>query len=235
MPQNPSWVDTARPSFQSSLDIFEPREFTHTCHVIGTGATGSRVAEGIARQGVSRIQLYDPDHVKAHNVPTGTFYPVDIGQPKVEVLSQRLAQFTGQEVICQQAAINTYLPLPGIVFVCVDTMDARRAIWQTCIRQQPQVKLMVEIRIGPQEGRIYTVNPCHPTHIRLWEEVSNYPSGHADSLPCTNRMIISTVEMAAALAVNQLVIWQAAQAELLNSILFCLGSQPRIIGDRWTI
>lgn len=59
--------------------------------IVGTGGTGSAVAEQLVRLGVRRFTLLDPDHLSQSNV-TRVYgsTPADVGRPKVDVLGDHL-------------------------------------------------------------------------------------------------------------------------------------------------
>lgn len=220
-------------SFRRQLDIFSPAEFKTTCHVVGVGAVGSRVAETLTRIGVPRLELWDHDAVQPHNVPTGVFDRNHVGMPKVVSVQQKLKCFPDTTIATHEVAVGTEVQFAGVVFVCVDLMSTRRLIWEKCIRLRPQVALMIETRIGPLEGRVYTVNPIDSLHIHCWEEVSNYPDGHTEELSCTNRCVATTVGVVAGLAVQQMVNWHRGQ-NFAHSIVFGLNERPFLRADRWT-
>lgn len=69
--------------------------------VIGTGGVGSWTAEALARSGVGRITLIDPDEICVTNTNrqlpalSGTY-----GRPKIAVIAERLRQIhPGIEVV----------------------------------------------------------------------------------------------------------------------------------------
>lgn len=218
-------------SFLRQLNIFNPETFNHVCHIIGVGAVGSRLAENLSRLGIKRLELYDKDTVQPHNIPTGAFSPYQTGFPKVQAVKKNLLYLTTTEVTAHCQMVEDKILFQGIVFLCVDSMDSRRQIWQDCIKQNPNIPLMIEIRIGPQEGRIYTVNPLDLQEIDCWEQLC-YPSGHDQELPCTERAIITTVNMIAALAARQLILWHC-QLPYPNSIILGLQGEPLLKADKW--
>lgn len=225
-------------SFLRQLDIFNPSSFFYDCHIIGCGAVGSRLAECLVRLGVKNLNLYDADFVDSHNVPTGIFIPEQEGIRKVGATKNQLsylASYSGCEITMHPEMVTKekgLRGLPGIVFLCVDTMSARREIWNACIKQNPGVHLMIEIRIGGQEGRIYTVLPCDLLHIRSWEEVSQYRDEDAPEPACTNRAVITTVNVAVGIAAQQLILWHS-KSLLSNSIVFGLDGAPLLAANTW--
>jgi hypothetical protein len=66
-------------------------------------------------------------------------------------------------------------------------------------------------RMGGQVLRIFTVNPCDPDDIRLYE-ASLHSDAQAVELPCTERAIIYTVAFLAGFIANQVRKYVLAQA-----------------------
>jgi molybdopterin/thiamine biosynthesis adenylyltransferase len=59
--------------------------------IVGTGALGCAAAEALARAGIGRLVLVDPDLVELSNLQRKVlFTDADIGRPKVEVAAERL-------------------------------------------------------------------------------------------------------------------------------------------------
>jgi len=215
------------------MDIFNPDSFHQICHIVGVGAVGSRLAESLARLGIKSLELYDKDIVREHNIPTGSFLHYQIQRHKVEAVAEQLSFFSETKVSTHRQMVEETIRFCGVVFLCVDTMKARREIWEKSIRGNPSVSLMIEIRIGPRQGIIYTVNPLDLKEIECWEGVSAYADGYNEQLPCTLRAVITTVNVAVGLAVDQLIKWHSHEW-LANSIVFGLQNEAVLRAERWT-
>ena len=57
---------------------------------IGVGAIGSCTALSLAKLGISRFTLFDPQDVGVENLGNQLFRNDDLGKPKVEAVSARL-------------------------------------------------------------------------------------------------------------------------------------------------
>lgn len=184
-------------SFLRQEGIFSRLAFEKDCHVIGIGALGSWTVECLVRIGVPRIHIYDADRLVAQNVPSQAYDPSQAERcvNKVDALVERFESFSGTRIIPHYGEVtkDSVLALSGVVFVCVDSMLARREIFEYHIRYNPSVELMAEMRMGAQEGRGFIVNPCDPDHVAEWEKLSAYTAPEVDEPPCTNRAIITTV------------------------------------------
>lgn len=100
--------------------------------VVGTGGTGSSVAEQLIRLGVRHFQLFDPDRLTASNVTRvyGSF-PDNIGRPKVDVVADHLQH------IAPDAEVKTYASMitvdetaralldADVIFGCTDDNAGR--------------------------------------------------------------------------------------------------------------
>jgi molybdopterin/thiamine biosynthesis adenylyltransferase len=100
--------------------------------IVGCGGTGSAVAEQLARLGVRRMVLIDPDELSSSNV-TRVYgsTPADVGQPKVDVIAGHLKRITpNMHVDALRSTINlegTALRLTSsdVVFGCTDDNAGR--------------------------------------------------------------------------------------------------------------
>jgi adenylyltransferase/sulfurtransferase len=59
--------------------------------VVGCGGLGSWTAMALARMGVRRLTLVDPDHFDRTNAPRQLMVPDDLGQPKAHALARHVA------------------------------------------------------------------------------------------------------------------------------------------------
>ncbi len=100
--------------------------------IVGTGGTGSAVAEQLVRLGVRRLMLVDPDFLSASNV-TRVYgsTPLDVGRPKVEVVADHLLRIA-PDIQCERviSTINTersakQLTACDIIFGCTDDNAGR--------------------------------------------------------------------------------------------------------------
>ncbi len=187
------------------LDLFSPEKFgDQEVHVIGLGATGSYVMLLLAKMGVRRLHGYDFDIVENHNLPNQVFRLRDVGRPKTQALAEIIKEQTGTEITVHEQKVDGTAKLKGIVFLLVDTMDARQQIWDGAIRMNAAIDLMVETRLAIDNGRIYAIRPFYPAEIKLWEETL-YSDDEAEQSPCTSRSIAPTVALIASLAVWKLI------------------------------
>ncbi len=187
------------PDYWRQLDVFSPQKFTTPITLIGGGAVGSYVALLLAKMGCNDITVYDFDKVETHNLPNQVFGPSDVGEKKVDAL-QKFIHHTSGITIKPFPKKFTKGELKGIVFVMVDTMAARKQIWESSVRYQLGVDLLVETRMGVDGGILYAVRPSFPSHVREYEETL-YSDKEVQPNPCTRRAIAPAVAVLGGVAV----------------------------------
>ena len=139
-----------------SYEFFQPEMCRERIHIIGCGAIGSTVAENLARFGLTKISLYDFDKVEAHNIANQMFTQVDIGKMKVDAVAEYLLKINPEmkdDLIIVRKGY-TGQRLSGYVFLCVDNIDLRREIAQSCVGN-PYVKAMFDFRMRLTDAQHY--------------------------------------------------------------------------------
>jgi len=140
-----------------SYDFFKPEDLgTDRVHIIGCGATGSTLAELLARFGITNITLYDFDTVEGKNLANQIFLNRHIHMPKVDAVADIITS------INPEAAESLRLEpegwngqrLAGYVFLCVDNIDLRRKIAEKN-RINPMIKAMFDFRLGLTDAQHY--------------------------------------------------------------------------------
>ena len=110
--------------------------------VIGVGAIGRQVAVQLTAVGVPRLTLIDFDTVGVENLAPQAYWPVDIGQPKVEATAALCRQINPE---CEITPLNERFrrsmvknlsaladtSVPPVVFACVDSIETRKLIWES--------------------------------------------------------------------------------------------------------
>lgn len=217
-------IDTLR-----HIDHFNPEKFEYPVHVVGCGATGSKIALSLAKLGIKPelLYFYDDDVVEEHNIANQAFIADDVSKPKTYALSDRISDFCGGDSDPEYSKYN-YNNKPvtadtnlfGIVFILTDTMESRKEIMDS-IKNKLTVDLVIETRMGADSLRIYTIEPKNAEHIRCWE--SNwYPDKEAETSACGALPSVGpTSDVIAGLAVWQMIRWfnrQPVENEIIFSI-----------------
>ena len=97
--------------------------------VVGLGSVGCLVAEAIARLGIARVTLVDPDRIEEHNLDRLLYGTIrDIGELKVEVAARAMRKHsTAEDIVVtpfpvsvqERQAYDAVLDC-DIIFSCVD-------------------------------------------------------------------------------------------------------------------
>jgi len=137
-------------------DWFNPIKITNTITVIGSGALGSWMIEGLVRMGFTNINIYDDDTVSPHNISNQNFLESQVGHEKIKCMIERatainpFVKIKGHGRYIFDKEKNNYLS--GYVFLCLDNIDTRRMI----VENNPYVMFWTDIRIGLEEGQVYS-------------------------------------------------------------------------------
>lgn len=179
-------------------------------HIIGVGCGGSFAAMHVATREppvTNELHLWDGDSVEIGNMRSQTYLPHHIGELKVDALSEQIELWKGPPTIRHPQYIDGPADLAGIVLVAVDTMSARRILWEQCIKGGEHIDLMIELRLETVGSLIHVLDPKNARHQKKWEEYW-YPDDDASTagLSCgtaTSRGPIA--DLTAALCIWQLV------------------------------
>ena len=194
--------------------IFDPTKNDVPIHIIGAGATGSRVWLALVELGLTNIIVYDFDNVEAHNLANQIYLEEDIGKPKVEALRDYYKKKTGNAAPDTFKFINekvdheddryTKETFNGVVFMLTDTMASRKSIYTNLILGS-QTFAMIETRMASSFGDIKTVNPFDAVESQTWLD-SLISDDDAEVSLCGSSISVGpTANIIANLAVWQLI------------------------------
>jgi hypothetical protein len=130
--------------------------------VAGLGSVGSYAAELLARSGVGRLALVDPEPVEAANLSRTAYEARDVGRPKAEALARRLrAVSPGIELAVHARAVEDFAPLEldaevraaDLVLAATDDPAAQRTLNRFAhARGRPAI--FVGLYAGAQGGEV---------------------------------------------------------------------------------
>lgn len=157
------------------LPIFDPSKTNPPIHIIGAGATGSRLWLSLVELGLTNISIYDFDKVEAHNLANQIFLNHHIGMTKVDALADYYVQKTGREPLASFGFYNVKVcpettdptMLNGIVFLLTDTMESRKDIMQNLI-EGSGVAAVIETRMASSYGNVNVINPFDAADLQSW-------------------------------------------------------------------
>ncbi len=174
--------------FSRQTDLVDSEALETPLALIGCGGIGSFSALALAKMGCVHLTIYDDDLVEEQNIPNQLYRLADVGHLKVECLADIVKRFTGIGIEARSERVQSQR-LQGIVVSGVDSMEARRRIWDRSIRYKAGVVAYIDARMGAEVARIYTVRPSDPDHIRFYERTL-YSDDEALQLPCTAQAIV---------------------------------------------
>jgi hypothetical protein len=135
--------------------------------VAGCGSVGSYLAEGLARAGVARVALVDPERIEAANLSRTVYVAADVGAPKVEALARRLRAVSPSIAVEEHpsaaqdlapAALDRLVREADVVVAATDDPAAQRALDRFAYaRGRPAV--FVGLYAGAEGGEVVVTSP----------------------------------------------------------------------------
>lgn len=188
------------------LDIVDPQKLAETpVTLIGAGGIGSAVALALAKLGVTRFTVYDDDSIEEHNFPNqmypyiqymdagceheGHYVPESTpGKPKAITLAAALEDIVGWGSVKVRVRNERFehQPVAGLVISGVDSLETRQALWGH-LRDNFQVPLYLDARMGAEIAQVYAVRPLHEQDRERYERSLE---GEGYEVPCTARATI---------------------------------------------
>lgn len=227
--------------------VFDPSKHDYPVHVIGAGATGSRVFAALVELGMKQIHVYDPDIIESHNLANQIYNAEDVGGPKVigcaNFLKRKLGilydrpapdgyHFRSTKVTRRYLEESSSTVAGGIVFLLTDTMESRneitKALHNRCMRaadaptrMAAAPMLIIETRMGSTHGSVFTLNPYDNIAYKQWKStlVDDTDTDNIELSPCGTTLSVGTT---ASLIANYAV-WQ-----MMQFFVDPVGMQPRI-------
>ncbi len=185
--------------------------------VVGVGAVGRQVALLLASLGVRRLRLVDFDVVDATNVTTQGYARSDIGRQKIDAcLDAVLAIDPDVHVERVHDRWRPATVLGDSAFCCVDSIDARNAIWRG---GGSVLEFWADGRMRGETLRVVTA--CDAASREHYARTL-FPQHEAQVGACTARSTIYAAGMTAGLMLTQFVRWlrrQPVDADLSLNLL----------------
>jgi sulfur carrier protein ThiS adenylyltransferase len=170
--------------------------------VIGVGAIGRQAALQLAAIGVPRLQLVDFDRVDLTNVTTQGYSAADVGMTKVLATLTAIRQLDPTiQVEIIEDRYRPKLQIGQAAFCCVDSIDARAAIWRSA---GSRCQFWADGRMLAEVLRVLAVTESvgrehYPTTL--------FAQAEAQAGRCTARSTIYAASIAAGLMVHQFTRW----------------------------
>jgi len=195
-------------NFSQQDSVFDPA-CARPVTLIGAGSVGSQVAVMLAKIGVAELRVYDGDNVESHNIPMSAFGVRDLGLYKVQALERLLLEQSDLQIDAVPRMFGSE-PLKGSVVACVDTMEARQAIWDQA-KMNPNVDVLVDTRLAGEFVSVFSLDPCDPEDIAYYEHFL-YPSSEALMPTCgLHGIIYVSAQAAIAVCANLTAKWSGGR------------------------
>lgn len=182
------------------LDIIPVSELGMPVNIVGCGAIGSFVALELAKMGISRIKVWDNDEVSIENMNNQFYRFSDIGKPKAQALHNLVSDFTNIRIAYHARLFKPEdaAGLQGILVSAVDTMSARRMIYESVKERPNALKMIIDPRMSAEFYQQYTVDMKNPD----WYDKVLFEDNEAMPTPCTAKSTIYTATLAAGMVVK---------------------------------
>jgi molybdopterin/thiamine biosynthesis adenylyltransferase len=130
--------------------------------VCGAGGIGTYVALNLAMEGLD-LDIFDGDVIESHNVARQILYYGKIGQPKVDVLKERLEAITRVNIKAYNEFVteDTMLGDYDVLVCCADNWEARKVMNDFAVESHtPLINASVTSFSGYAEAYVPGVNCC---------------------------------------------------------------------------
>lgn len=195
--------------FTRQRGFFDPTQCDTPVTIVGCGGIGSPLALALSKMGVPRLRLIDGDSVERHNLPNQLF-PMrsaqgvpTIGNAKVDE-AKAVAELFGTAEVEAHHGFVTEDEFPGgrprgVVVLALDSIAARRMVYEKHLRHNLGCEFVVDPRLGGQSVVVHTLDPRRPDQCTRYEGTLFDPA-NAQPAPCTMRSIIDVGFVVASLA-----------------------------------
>lgn len=129
--------------------------------VIGAGAVGSMTVLALAKMGFNDITVFDDDTIEVENMNCQFYRHTDIGRPKVEALADIVQDFANERIVAVSARNDGRVRHAGVVVFAVDSMAARKQLWESYAQQALGTQLIVDPRMGAEAALCYAMRPMN--------------------------------------------------------------------------
>ena len=170
--------------------------------VVGVGAIGRQVALQLAAMGVCWLQLVDFDIVEPANLACQGYFEADLGLRKVDATAALVRQLNSQvEIHLKAERFRRSLEIGDVLFMCVDTIDTRRLIWEAA---KDRIAFLADGRMSAEVVRVLAV--CDAAGRKHYP-TTLFAAGEAHAGACTAKSTIFTSNIAAGLMLEQFTRW----------------------------
>ena len=141
---------------KKQLEFFDPNDHSNDeIHIIGVGAIGSHLVEMLVRMGFEDLHIYDFDEVTPHNLANQMYFGQQIECPKVVAISATADRINPEcHLRIHPEGWKPGTRLTGHIFLAVDDIDLRRAIFEEN-KNNHNVVSFSDYRMGLMDAQHY--------------------------------------------------------------------------------
>lgn len=203
--------------------------------IVGIGSVGSTLAVELAKSGIGRLGLCDPDRLESHNIARHACDLNDLGRLKVHAVADLVraknpyltVDLLPYDPITNQEAFIPYFVESDLIITVTDTPESRRFVNRLALEHSKHLlygalsarAMSAQVlRVRPNQGPCYT---CFESYLGAEDPPRNseIPYGgderEAKAQPGLSVDIMPLVQMLAKLTIQQLV---RGESEALSSL-----------------
>lgn len=214
-------IDESTSRFSSA--IWYEKIQTKVITLAGVGGIGSYVGFLLARMKPSSLFIYDPDIVETVNMSGQLYGRTNVGQYKVEALSDMIYTYTE---FCSVFAIperfDQSKEASDIMICGFDNMEARKIFfhkWLNNVNQKPDNEkkncLYIDGRLAAEEFQVLCIKGDDTYNIHRYSEEFLFSDLEADATICSYKQTTFMANMIASVMVNLFVNFVANQCNPL--------------------
>jgi len=215
--------------YSDQTGIFDPSQVSTTITIIGCGGIGASILPTLLTMGLRSFVLYDGDYVEPRNLSTNLiFRPQDLYRSKVDRVKEYLEEYGENVTVTAHQEHYVDQPLSGIVISGVDSMAARKLIWEN-LADNDDVILYMDGRIGGQFMQLFCLEPLIGDRNDEYAKHNLFRDEDASELPCTERTVVYPAVALGTLMASYLSKWQRGQPVPFMSNLHFGGEIPQMV------
>lgn len=182
-------IDSSKDHLTRQSDLIPMDTLDQRITVVGAGAVGSWVVICLTKMGLTNVKVFDDDIITIENMNSQCYPYKGIGEAKVKVLRSMVKSFANTEIEVVQGRYEDGMPLEGIVISAVDSMGARKLIWENAKKKGSKVEMVIDPRMGAETSLLYIMNPHDPKDVASYEKTL-YSDKDAVQERCTAKATI---------------------------------------------
>ena len=169
--------------------------------LVGAGGIGSMTGLALAKMGMQKMVVIDPDTVEPHNIPNQMYPTAATGKTKVSALAHMARDFAVTRIVQRATRYNPEIGLTAIVISALDSFAARAELFDGVTRN-PAVSIFIDGRMMAETIRIISIDPHNQSDLDYYQ--STLMEDTPDQLgPCTARAIIYNTMLAGGMIASQ--------------------------------